>query len=202
MSGPFWNMVTRFGPRIMQVWSTNWKKYSTKLQRWSRNWRTSRTLNAWKDLNSQHYTTVANVETWSTHTSTSLGDMTRAMKILDKYDEEEQKTRGHNLKLQKSHSRLNFRKYFFSQRAVNLWNNLPKEVVEAPSMDSFKSRLDKAWNSWDTLYTPLDPGTEPSKQPCSSEVSRDDVPKPCMHTLKLRATFYDNITDEFARIGV
>ena len=51
-------------------------------------------------------------------------------------------------------SRFDVRKYFFSQRVVNLWNNLQKEVVEAPSMDSFKSKLDKAWNSRDTLYTP------------------------------------------------
>ena len=85
------------------------------------------------------------------------GGYDTAMKILDKYEKEEQKTRGHNLKLQKSCSRLDVRKYFFSQQVVNLWNNLPKEVVEAPSMDSFKSRLDKAWNSRYTLYTPLDP---------------------------------------------
>ena len=85
------------------------------------------------------------------------GGYDTAMKILDPYDEEEQKTKGHNLKLQKSRSRLDVRKYFFSQRVVNLWNDLSKEVVEAPSVDSFKSRLNKTWNSRNALYTPLDP---------------------------------------------
>ena len=55
------------------------------------------------------------------------------------YDEGEQKTRGHNLKLHKSRSRLDVIKYFFSQWLVNLSNNLPKEVVEAPFMDFLKT---------------------------------------------------------------
>ena len=48
------------------------------------------------------------------------GGYDTAMKILDKYDEEEQKTRGHNPKLQKSSSRLDVGKYFFGQRVVNI----------------------------------------------------------------------------------
>ena len=36
---------------------------------------------------------------------------------------------------------------FFIQRVVTHWNRLPKEVVDAPSLDAFKSRLDVALSS-------------------------------------------------------
>ena len=51
-------------------------------------------------------------------------------------------TRGHSLKLYKRHCRLDARKFFFSQRVVNSWNSLPQHVIEAPSVNSFKKRLD------------------------------------------------------------
>ena len=35
------------------------------------------------------------------------------------------------------------RQNFFSFRVINNWNNLPSHVAEAPSMNLFKSRLDK-----------------------------------------------------------
>jgi len=47
--------------------------------------------------------------------------------------------RGHHLKKQ---CRLNVRKYYFSQRIISLWNSLPNHVVTAPSVNSFKKRLD------------------------------------------------------------
>jgi len=37
---------------------------------------------------------------------------------------------------------LNLRKNFFTQRVVNDWNRLPSYVVEAPSVNVFKNRLD------------------------------------------------------------
>ena len=50
--------------------------------------------------------------------------------------------RGHQLKLYKKSCRLNIRKYFFSQRTVSWWNSLPNHVVAAPSVNTFKKRLD------------------------------------------------------------
>jgi hypothetical protein len=55
----------------------------------------------------------------------------------------QQRTRGHRYKLDKMRSKLDVRKYFFSQRVVNNWNSLPEYVVEADSINSFKNQYDK-----------------------------------------------------------
>ena len=38
-------------------------------------------------------------------------------------------TRGHNYTLVKKQSRLDVRKYSFSQRTINIWNNLSTDCV-------------------------------------------------------------------------
>ncbi len=51
--------------------------------------------------------------------------------------------RGHFLKLKKEQSRLDLRKFTFSKRVVNMWNDLPADIVTAPTAKIFKKLLER-----------------------------------------------------------
>jgi len=48
---------------------------------------------------------------------------------------------GHRLKQKKLH--VSMRKKFFTLRVTEHWNRLPREVVDSPSLEIFKTHLDK-----------------------------------------------------------
>ena len=48
-------------------------------------------------------------------------------------------TRGHNFTLVMKQSRLDVRKFSFSQRTINVWNKLPTKCVHAGSVNMFKN---------------------------------------------------------------
>ncbi len=51
--------------------------------------------------------------------------------------------RGHSLKLKKERPRLDLRKFTFSQRVVNIWNDQPAGIATAPTAKVFKKLLEE-----------------------------------------------------------
>ncbi len=62
------------------------------------------------------------------------------------------RTRGHSKKLKVMYSRTDQRHFFFTQRVTAWWNELPEEVVEAPSVNAFKSRFDAHFKNHPVVY--------------------------------------------------
>ena len=80
------------------------------------------------------------------------GDMIETYKIMTGKDKLEKRRlfqmatlrgRSHSKKLYRKYSRLNVRKYWFSQRVVAKWNKLSLEEVTADKTSCFKARYDK-----------------------------------------------------------
>jgi len=53
---------------------------------------------------------------------------------------------GHKLEHMRLH--LNIRKCFLTVKVTEHWHGLPREVVESPSLDIFKSCLDMVLDNW------------------------------------------------------
>jgi len=58
------------------------------------------------------------------------------------------RTRNNGFKVREGRFRLGIRKTVFAMKVVKHWHRLPREVVEAPSLETFKARLGRAtWSS-------------------------------------------------------
>ena len=73
---------------------------------------------------------------------------------LDPANERSQNLRGHSMKLNKCDKHGDLRGNFFTLRVNNEWNNLTESVVTAPTLNTFKSRLDAHWKELPSVYRP------------------------------------------------
>ena len=96
--------------------------------------------------------------------------------LLDR--DQDSHTRGHPYKLKKVYCRTETRHTFFSLRVVDTWNGLPERVVTAPSLNSFKNRLDKVWTSYrykTDIRFPLPPDNKLSLNDITSDDNQDQL---------------------------
>ena len=52
-------------------------------------------------------------------------------------------TRNQGNKMRQKYCKTDIKKFSFSNRVIEKWNKLPKEIKEAPTINTFKNRLDK-----------------------------------------------------------
>ncbi len=64
----------------------------------------------------------------------------------------DQRTRGHQHKLYKNRWESALRGHFFTNRVVNLWNELPEEITASETVNKFKQGLDNFWSDRQWLY--------------------------------------------------
>jgi len=62
------------------------------------------------------------------------------------------RTRGHIKKSVVRRCRSDVRKYSFCITITNVWNSLPDEIIPAPSVNTFKNRLDNFWAEQEVFF--------------------------------------------------
>lgn len=62
-------------------------------------------------------------------------------------------TKGHQKKICKQRPRLDVRKYWFSHRVVNMWNNLSKQALGSDNLNGFTGHVDKYPRPYWGAYT-------------------------------------------------
>ena len=137
------------------VWSPHLRKHIDNIESVQRNF--TKRIIGMKDLDYHERLKILKIP--SLEFRRFRGDLIEMYKICHKlYDpittnelfefvSDKSATRGHNFKVKKHHVKTNSFHNFFTNRIVNPWNNLPSEIVNAATMNTFKNKVDSYYKS-------------------------------------------------------
>ena len=133
----------------VQFWSPYYKKDIEKLEKIQR--RVTKMIPRLR--NKSYENRLKDLDLFSLSKRRLRGDLIEVFKMFNGYTNinpeklftrvRSNSTRNHGFKITGKRFSTTEAKYFFTNRIVNIWNNLPFNVVNATTIETFKNRLDR-----------------------------------------------------------
>ena len=131
------------------IWYPHLKRQSIQIEKIQR--RATKLVPECKDLTYDKRLKLLNL--FSLKGRRVRGDLIQVYKIFQGIDDIDSKkllplstyhsTRNQGFKLRKRHCKKDIRKYSFTNRVVEIWNEIPSDIKNAATLNSFKNRIDK-----------------------------------------------------------